>query len=198
MVKLRDCARDTFLNCKLRQAREERGISIGEASRRLGIEAGTLEAYERLRCSPGGQRLSKLAEFYSLDPEEITPDPNLVREIRRFRRGYDPAPLREDLLPFDKLDKNTYEPSGESFEDLEHKKRQLDLLKRALSFLEPKDRLLIELNYGFNGQNKLDLKKAGAKAYGIDLTKQAVFQRMFNLHTRLSILMKLIDEWHLD
>jgi predicted transcriptional regulator len=45
MVKLRDCAKDAFLNYKLRQAREEMGISIGEASRRLGIEAGTLEAY---------------------------------------------------------------------------------------------------------------------------------------------------------
>jgi hypothetical protein len=30
--------------------------------------------------------------------------------------------LREDLLPFDKLDKNTNEQSEESFEDLEYKK----------------------------------------------------------------------------
>lgn len=198
MVKLRDCAKDAFLNYKLRQAREEMGISIGEASKRLGIDTGTLNAYERLRCSPGGQRLSKLAEFYSLDPEEITPDPNLVREIRRFRRGYDPAPLREDLLPFDKLDKNTNEQSEESFEDLEYKKRQLDLLKKALSFLDPKDRRLIELNYGLNGNKELDFKNSARKAYGINLTKQAVFQRMFNLHTRLSILMKLVSEWRLD
>lgn len=198
MVMLRDCAKDNFLNYKLRQAREEMGISIGEASRRLGIDSGTLEAYERLRCSPGNERLSKLAEFYSLDPKEITPDPSSVREIRRFRRGYYPGPLREDLLPFHKLNENTYEPLGESFEDLEDKKRQLDLLKKALSFLDPKDRRLIELNYGFNGQDKLGLKKAGARAYGVGLTKQAVFQKRANVHSRLAILMKLIGEWGLD
>jgi transcriptional regulator with XRE-family HTH domain len=197
MVKLRDCATDAFLNYKLRQAREEMGISLREASKRLGIEAGTLEAYERLRCSPGDQPLGKLAEFYSLHPEEITPDPNLVREIRRFRRGYDPGPLREDLLPFEELDGNSREELRDS-EDAEDKKMQLNLLKKALTTLDPRDRELVELKYGLNGKEKLGFEEAGRKAYGKGLTKQAVFHRMSNIHVKLSILMNLIKEWHLD
>jgi len=198
MVNLKASARDPFLNYGLRKAREKMGISIEEASRKSGIGSEALEAYERLRCSPGQPTLDRLAKFYSLHPEEITPDPNFVRNVRKFREGYNPRPLREDLLHFDELDKNTYEPLEESFEDLEHKMRQLSLLKRALSLLCSKDRQLIELNYGLNGKKKLGLKKAGRRAYGMDITKQAVSLRRSNIHAKLSILMNLIKEWHLD
>ena len=99
-IQQRQSIRDRFIGTRLRQARNENGISIQEAAEKAGLDVETLQAYELGRHSIPLPVLEVLGTFYPLDINELFDARGFVGEWHAEKEALQmikdlPEPVRE-------------------------------------------------------------------------------------------------------
>lgn len=73
------------MNNKLREIREERGMSVSELSRRSGISRQSITKIELHDSEPSGLTMLLIAEVLDKDPREIFFTDSVMQGLRKER-----------------------------------------------------------------------------------------------------------------
>ena len=147
-------------NNRLLQRREELGLTQGDLAKRVPMSWGNYSAFERLSLSPiyiktGYWRpeARMLADFHGVTCDDLWPDCVLAVQRNSFERSVNATDLA--LLAVG----SPPDPPDLLAEGSELKQ----ILAGAMRGLTERDKLIIEMRFGLNGQEELTLNEIAQK-----------------------------------
>lgn len=145
-------------NNHLKERRDAAGLTCRELSERIGVQYGEYINLENMRISPLHRRTGefraiaqKVAAFYRCLPEDIFPEAVLVIENAKAVRKIDAEDALALMGNTGALLPDRVAMDGEAKE----------ALKKALTTLRPRDKEILELRFGLNGNREHTLEEIG-------------------------------------
>lgn len=151
-----------YYNGSLQKLRLERGLSLKEASKLIGISLLTLCQAETMRRVPNPETMEKIEKFYGVSRNKLFPVEFLKLMKNRDKEEIEYAKTEINALEAYATKQTLFLEESTSPDTMAMGAELRDKLSEAMWYLTEREQKILTLRYGLDGNKPMSIRDAGA------------------------------------